>query len=490
MGRYSGKTCRLVFMLVITFVFFVAELVSGYVGNSIALVSDSFNMLSDVISLCVGITAARVSRLGSSGRRTYGLPRAEVVGALANAVFLTALCFTIFVEAVMRLVNTERIDDPFLVLIVGALGLAVNIVGLIIFQDCCYRSKRSGPVQEEKTQQPAGAEDRLTDPPGLSNSASDNPVKTRQTSQAAALNIRGVLLHVMGDALGSVVVVVAASLFYAMPLPPDAPCNWQCYVDPSLTIIMVIIILSSAFPLFKETGAILLQMVPRGLQVDHISEYTLTHTLTHAHAHTHISWRAVPIANQAVLRNTMLLPGLLGGLAPVALPWIQPCIAQREQCEEFCTNALCEALAQVPGVLSIHELHIWELAADRNVATLHLKCADSEDFQRVSRQVRQIFHNAGVHAVTIQPEYTNEDQDPMACNAPCLSEDCRALGCCSATHPSTNVENYMEISTCPTGIVCNGHFASLPDKLGISILPEHSPPQNNRDHVVLKDTQL
>lgn len=420
MGRYSGKTCRLVFMLVITFVFFVAELVSGYVGNSIALVSDSFNMLSDVISLCVGITAARVSRLGSSGRRTYGLPRAEVVGALANAVFLTALCFTIFVEAVMRLVNTERIDDPFLVLIVGALGLAVNIVGLIIFQDCCYRSKRSGPVQEEKTQQPAGAEDRLTDPPGLSNSASDNPVKTRQTSQAAALNIRGVLLHVMGDALGSVVVVVAASLFYAMPLPPDTPCNWQCYVDPSLTIIMVIIILSSAFPLFKETGAILLQMVPRGLQVDHISE----------------------------------------------------------------------ALAQVPGVLSIHELHIWELAADRNVATLHLKCSDSEDFQRVSRQVRQIFHNVGVHAVTIQPEYTNEDQDPMACNAPCLSEDCRALGCCSATHPSTNVENYMEISTCPTGIVCNGHFASLPDKLGISILPEHSPPQNNRDHVVLKDTQL
>ncbi|XP_041109087.1 zinc transporter 10 [Polyodon spathula] len=420
MGRYSGKTCRLVFMLVITFVFFVAELVSGYVGNSIALVSDSFNMLSDVISLCVGITAARVSRLGSSGRRTYGLPRAEVVGALANAVFLTALCFTIFVEAVMRLVNTERIDDPSLVLIVGALGLAVNIVGLIIFQDCCYSSKRSEPVPGEKTQQPGGAVDSLTDPPGLSNSASDNPVKTRQTSNAAALNIRGVLLHVMGDALGSVVVVVAASLFYALPLPPDAPCNWQCYVDPSLTIIMVIIILSSAFPLFKETGAILLQMVPRGLRVDHISE----------------------------------------------------------------------ALAQIPGVLSIHELHIWELAADRNIATLHLKCADSGDFQRVSRQVRQIFHNAGVHAVTIQPEYTNEDQDPLACNTPCLSEDCLSLGCCSTTHPSTNVENYMEISTCPTGIVSNGHFASLPDELGISILPEHSPLQDNRDNVVLKGTQL
>ncbi|MGH0153361.1 UNVERIFIED_CONTAM: hypothetical protein FKN15_040958 [Acipenser sinensis] len=210
----------------------------------------------------------------------------------------------------------------------------------------------------------------------------------------------GVLLHVMGDALGSVVVVVAASLFYAMPLPPDAPCNWQCYVDPSLTIIMVIIILSSAFPLVMETTAVLLQMVPRGLRVDHIRE----------------------------------------------------------------------VLAQVPGVLSIHELHIWELAAGRNIATLHLKCGDSGVFQGVSQQVREIFHNAGVHTVTIQPEYTKKDQDLLACNAPCLSEDCRTLGCCNATQPSTNAERH--------------------DELGITILPEHCPSQYSRDNVVLKVTQL
>lgn len=146
MGRYSGKTCRLIFMLVITVIFFVAEIVAGYMGNSIALVSDSFNMLSDILSLCVGLTASWVSRRSGSGRSTYGWVRAEVVGALANAVFLAALCFSISVEAMRRLARPEAIDDPGLVLVVGALGLAVNIVGLLIFQDCrgcCLRIKRA-----------------------------------------------------------------------------------------------------------------------------------------------------------------------------------------------------------------------------------------------------------------------------------------------------------------------------------------------------------
>uniref|UniRef100_A0A8D0E0F4 Cation efflux protein transmembrane domain-containing protein n=1 Tax=Salvator merianae TaxID=96440 RepID=A0A8D0E0F4_SALMN len=128
------QTCRLIFMLVLTAGFFVAELVSGYVGNSIALVSDSFSMLSDLIALCVGITTGRVSR--RRRRRpgaSFGYSRAEVVGALSNAVFLAALYFTILVEALQRLASPQPIRDVELVLIVGALGLGVNVVGHKIF---------------------------------------------------------------------------------------------------------------------------------------------------------------------------------------------------------------------------------------------------------------------------------------------------------------------------------------------------------------------
>lgn len=76
----------------------------------------------------------------------------------------------------------------------------------------------------------------------------------------------------LNDALGSVVVVVAAVLFYVRPLPPDTPCNWQCYVDPGLTLVMVAIIVSSAVPLVKETTRILLQMSPPDLDVSMIRE--------------------------------------------------------------------------------------------------------------------------------------------------------------------------------------------------------------------------
>lgn len=142
MGRYSGKSCRLVFMLTLTSVFFLAEIVSGYLGNSIALVSDSFNMLSDIISLSVGLIAARVRGRSSSPRCTYGLVRVEVLGALCNAVFLAAVRFSVSAQALERLVQPEAIDKPQLVLFVGSIGLAINVVGLLVFQDwrCLRRS--------------------------------------------------------------------------------------------------------------------------------------------------------------------------------------------------------------------------------------------------------------------------------------------------------------------------------------------------------------
>ncbi|XP_077013985.1 calcium/manganese antiporter SLC30A10 isoform X1 [Tamandua tetradactyla] len=403
MGRYSGKTCRLLFLLVLTAAFFVAELISGYLGNSIALLSDSFNMLSDTISLCVGLGAGCVARRPTGGlRATYGYARAEVVGALSNAVFLAALCFTIFVEAVQRLARPEPIDDPGLVLVVGALGLAVNVVGLLIFQDCatCFACCSPGRRRRRRSQQPGppGAEGtqlaatRTAPGPGsaatlraapaarkeekgaaaLSNVAGDSlntqnePEETmKKEKKSEALNIRGVLLHVMGDALGSVVVVIAATIFYVRPLHSEE-CNWQCYIDPSLTVVMVIIILSSAFPLIKETAAILLQMVPKGVNLEE----------------------------------------------------------------------LMSKLSSVPGISSVHEVHIWELISGKNIATLHVKYQKDRGYQDASVKIREIFHHAGIHSVTIQFENVNgkdpqQQKDPLSlCSSPCISKSCAKQLCC------------------------------------------------------------
>lgn len=130
----STKTCSLLSMLALTSSFFFVEIIVGYITGSVALIADSFHMLSDVISLIVGFFALRYSKkTGQTDRNTFGWQRAEVLGALINAVFLVALCFTILIEALKRLVEVEAINNPWLVFIVGGAGLLVNVIGLFMF---------------------------------------------------------------------------------------------------------------------------------------------------------------------------------------------------------------------------------------------------------------------------------------------------------------------------------------------------------------------
>ena len=145
--RFCGKTGSVLSMLFMTSSFFLVEIIVGYATNSMALVADSFHMLSDVLSLLIGFFALRYSKRSQrTERNTFGWQRAEVLGALVNAVFLIALCFSILVESLKRLVETEEIHNPILVLIVGVAGLLINVVGLILFHKHGHGHSHGGGV--------------------------------------------------------------------------------------------------------------------------------------------------------------------------------------------------------------------------------------------------------------------------------------------------------------------------------------------------------
>lgn len=145
--RFCGKTGSVLSMLFMTSSFFLVEIIVGYATNSMALVADSFHMLSDVLSLLIGFFALRYSKRSQrTERNTFGWQRAEVLGALVNAVFLIALCFSILVESLKRLVETEEIHNPILVLIVGVVGLLINVVGLILFHKHGHGHSHGGGV--------------------------------------------------------------------------------------------------------------------------------------------------------------------------------------------------------------------------------------------------------------------------------------------------------------------------------------------------------
>ncbi|NWW75761.1 ZNT10 protein, partial [Climacteris rufus] len=362
MGRYSGRSSRLILMCVLSLAIFAVEISVAYVGNSLSLASDAFAVLSHLISMIIGLFGVRFSRIRWHKTNTFGFSRADVVGAFGNSVFATALMFSVFVEAIKRYINPQKTEKPLLVLIIGISGLFLNVLNYVIFMECCYCHAPRGDTE-------------TGDSPNDQKYPEEGSEKKRE-KKSEALNIRGVLLHVMGDALGSVVVVVTASIFYVRPLG-DAPCNWQCYIDPSLTIVMVFIILSSAFPLIKETSTILLQMVPKGVNM----------------------------------------------------------------------QLLTDRLARVPGVSSLHEVHVWELASRKNIATLHIKCQTPTDYQDAAYKIRKIFHEAGVHSVTIQPEYTDPKTSQLLCSSPCISKACDSQLCCSQREPpQAKTNGYTENS--------------------------------------------
>ncbi|KAL8742762.1 MAG: hypothetical protein Q9190_004810, partial [Brigantiaea leucoxantha] len=131
-----SKSTRIMILLGIDSAFFLLELVVGYSVHSLALVADSFHMLNDVLSLCVGLWAVKVANGKTSSKMyTYGWQRAETLGALVNGVFLVALCLSIFLDAIQRFIEPQTVSNPRLVLIVGCFGLLSNILGLFLFHE-------------------------------------------------------------------------------------------------------------------------------------------------------------------------------------------------------------------------------------------------------------------------------------------------------------------------------------------------------------------
>ncbi|XP_036091342.1 zinc transporter 10 isoform X2 [Rousettus aegyptiacus] len=373
MGRYSGRSFRLIFMSVLSILLFVMELTIAYLGNSLSLASDAFAVLSHLLSMVIGLFGLRASGITQHRKGTFGFLRADVVGAFGNSIFAVALMFSILIEAIRRYINPEKTAQPLLVLSAGIIGLFFNVLNYFIL-DCCYCTAR-GPRGDVETGDALGAEIEPEE-------------TTKKEKKSEALNIRGVLLHVMGDALGSVVVVITAIIFYTLPLKSEDPCNWQCYIDPSLTVVMVVIILSSAFPLIKETTVILLQMVPKGVEVEE----------------------------------------------------------------------LMSKLSAVPGISSVHELHIWELVSGKVVATLHIKHQKGGGYREASAKVREIFHNAGIHNVTLQfeevasQETLEQKESPFLCNSPCISKACAKQLCCPPGAPPLAHVNGCANGSFPVGV--------------------------------------
>lgn len=204
MGCWGRNRGRLLCMLMLTFMFMVVEVVVSRVTSSLAMLSDSFHMLSDVLALVVALVAERFARrTHATQKNTFGWIRAEVMGALVNAIFLTGLCVAILLEAIERFIEPHEMQQPLVVLGVGVAGLLVNVLGLCLFHHHSGFGKNSSHSHSHGSGLPKGVRSK-SNRPGDSDanmSAADQRSDQEETNTlvTSASNSNGLKLDGTGE---------------------------------------------------------------------------------------------------------------------------------------------------------------------------------------------------------------------------------------------------------------------------------------------------
>ncbi len=271
---------RLALAAVLVGAFFVVELVAALASGSLALLSDAGHMAADVVTLVAALVATRVAtRADTTGRRTYGSYRAEVLASALAVLLMVGVAAYVVVEAVRRIGGEAEVAGTAMV-VVGAVGLVVNLVALALL--------RGGSGE--------------------------------------SLAVRGAYLEVLADTVGSLGVLVAGVL---------VAWTGDGWWDAVVALLIAAFVVVRAVSLGREVLAVLGQHAPAGVE-------------------------------------------------PVDI---------------------AAALAALPEVQDVHDLHVWQLTSGMNVATAHLvtsiTASSHEVLDRARHELRSTF---GIAHATLQVE--------------------------------------------------------------------------------------
>eukprot|EP00484_Ammonia_sp_Unknown_P001210 CAMPEP_0197023142 /NCGR_PEP_ID=MMETSP1384-20130603/3929_1 /TAXON_ID=29189 /ORGANISM="Ammonia sp." /LENGTH=516 /DNA_ID=CAMNT_0042451327 /DNA_START=60 /DNA_END=1610 /DNA_ORIENTATION=+ len=408
-----NDSCRFLSMAVLTSTMMFAEIVTGIATGSLTLLSDALHMLSDLIALIIGFSANRMANgeaTQNSFDHTMVYMRYEIVGALINGTILMTSCLIMAIEAIQRILfHHEGIENVDFVLIVGGLGLFINIIGLCIFG---HHGHDHSHHDHDHTQLSSTHSDDMLDEnvPSLHLPSPQKNAMKRQLHQhhehnhscshhhqhehelvdeekqadndsqvisthghEENLNVHGVFLHILGDLLGSVAVMISAVII------KFTDGWWTLYIDPVCTLLIVSLISRSAWPLVKRSANILLDKSPFTADIIHAIERELT---------------------------------------------------------------------DIPGVLNMHELHCWQVKTGYFMATVHLiidpnwkdndhtdeycqnECDLLHDKMTIIDRAKAILHRYGIHSSIVQSEFPKiGDQEWQKANDPCFDFVCDTSDC-------------------------------------------------------------
>lgn len=220
MNNTSGKEDRadernrLRLALLLTVIILIAEAIGGYLTGSLALISDASHMLTDSASLILSLLALQIATTLKNDKYTFGFKRIEILAALLNGILLLFICAYIVYEGVQRFLHPTAINVGTM-LIIAVIGLVTNLTCAVIL------------------------------------------------SKSHNLNVRSAFLHVVGDLLSSVGVVLGGIVMMI----------WNVmWVDPALSFVIAALVLVSGYRVIREATGVLMEAAPEGVDVGLIRE--------------------------------------------------------------------------------------------------------------------------------------------------------------------------------------------------------------------------
>jgi cobalt-zinc-cadmium efflux system protein len=279
----TGQSQALILALVVNLLYTAGEAVAGVLTDSLALLADAGHNLSDVFALGIALAAARLATRPPTARSSFGYQRAEILSALANGVILVAISIWIFIEAAQRLANPPEVEGGWVIL-VAAIGILVNgLTGWMLLR--------------------VGRE---------------------------SLNVRAAALHLGGDALASVGVVLSGVIIVTT--------GWL-EVDPLISIVIGVLILVGTWSTLRDSVEVLLEQAPRGLDVEELGR----------------------------------------------------------------------RMAALPGVVEVHDLHIWTITSGFPALSAHVLVQRDDDCHARRHELEELLaHEYGIEHTTLQVEHAGE----------------------------------------------------------------------------------
>ena len=270
--RGASNRRLLALSLAITSVVMVVQIVGAALSGSLALLADAAHMFTDAAALVIALIASTVAARPANDRRTFGYQRAEVFGALVNAVILIVLSGWVAIEGVRRLVEPGEVE------VAGGLMLVVAIVGLV---------------------------------------ANGVAMWLLGAAQRTSINVRGAYLEVMGDLIGSAAVIVAAIVIVTT--------GWV-QADAIASLFIAAMIVPRAIGLLREVMSVLAESAPKGTHVAEIRDHILsTPGVVDAHdVHVWQLTRGAPVFTaHVVVEDEALRDGRAAGI----LTRLQSCLS-------------------------------------------------------------------------------------------------------------------------------------------------------------------